>query len=119
MNAGQEQRLVGVDVSDSSDPSLIEHERLHRSGPSASNPAQALRSELGRERLDPQPQREIRIARRTAEQQVAGPEPPGIDVHQPVPIVEPQPDAGVQRVERRVKQQRSGHPQMDEQMTVV
>jgi hypothetical protein len=95
VNARPEQRLVGVDVAHSGDPPLVEHEGLHRSGPSAGESAQVLGGELGRERLDPQPQREIRLSGRAAEQQMAGAQPSGIDVQQPVPIIEPEPNAGV------------------------
>ena len=47
-----------------------------------------LGGELGRERLDAEPRGEVRVARRGADEQVAGAEPPRVDVHEAVAVVE-------------------------------
>src|SRR3954452_685238 len=54
VQAGSEERLVGVDVAHARYPGLIEQERLQRCGASGGHLPQRLRGELGRERLDPE-----------------------------------------------------------------
>ena len=56
----------------------------------------------------------VRVARRVAEQQVAGSEPPGIDVREAVAFVELEAHARVRRLGLGVEQQRPGHPQVHE-----
>ena len=80
------------------DPALVEHERLDRGAAPARLLAQVGGGELGRERLDPEPRGEVRIARGVAVQQVAGPEPARVDVDEPVAAVELEAHAGVRRL---------------------
>ena len=75
--------------------------------------------ELGRQRLDPEPLRQVRVTRRRAEDQVAGPEPARVDVHEAVAVVELEAHARVRRLDSGVEQERPGHPQVHEQVPIA
>ncbi len=86
------------------------------SSTASSSLAQVGGSELGREGLCPQPGGQIGVALSDPSHQVSCAKPPWIDIEQPVTAVEPEAHPGMCRLLHRVKQQRSGHPQVDEQM---
>ncbi len=50
---------------------------------------------------------------------MAGAEPAWVDVRDPVAGVELEPDPSVSWLDRRVEQQRAGHPQVDQQLQVA
>ena len=79
VDAGAEQRLVGVDVADAGDPLLVEQHRLDRRAAAAGERVQVLAGELGLERLDPQALGEEVVERLRAERELAGPEPARVD----------------------------------------
>ncbi len=107
MDPGAEQCLVGVDVPDSRDPPLVEDERLHGRRSPARDRGEVLGGELGGERLHPEPLVEVCGARPRVRQQMAGAEPPRVDVHEPMTVVELEANSGVRRVGRRIEQQRA------------
>jgi hypothetical protein len=116
---GQEQRLVGIDVAHARDASLIQEPRLDRSGPPPRGPTQILRGELRREWLDRDPGLEISVSGLCAEQQMPRAEPSWVRVHEPMTIVELEPDPRVPRFADRIEQERPGHPQMHQQVPLV
>jgi hypothetical protein len=79
---------------------------------------EVLGRELGRERLDPQALGQIGLARPLPGCQMTRPEPSRIDVDQAVAVVELEPDPRVGRVSLWVKEQRAGHPQVHQQVTI-
>ena len=91
-----EQRLVRVDVADAGDPALVEDERLDRRRAPARDRPQVIRGELGRQRLDPEAGVQILVPCVGAVDDVAGTEPPWVDVDQPMAVVELDPDPRVQ-----------------------
>src|SRR3954452_1343788 len=84
VDAGAEQRLVGVDVADAGDPLLVEQHRLDRRAAADGQRVQVLAGEAGRERLDAQPRGEERLERLTAQRELAGAETARVDEPEPV-----------------------------------
>src|SRR5947209_5807827 len=115
MDPRSEQRLVGVDVAHPGDPALIEDEGLDRRGAPSRQPAEVLSREGGIERLDSEPQRQIRVAGRGPEEQVARAEAPRVDIEELMAAVEAEADPAMHRLGRRVEEQRARHPEMKKQ----
>jgi hypothetical protein len=119
MNTGPEQSLIGVDVADAGDPPLVEDERLHGCAAAARHGPQVIERELGGERLDADPLTEIAVASSGPGQQMAGPEPTRIHVHEAPTAGQLESDPRVGRVARRVDQERARHPQVAEEVQIA
>ena len=74
MDARAEQRLVGVDVSHARDALLGEQKGLDGLAPVAGERAKRIRGEVGSERLDAEPAREVLLERVGAQEHDAGTE---------------------------------------------
>jgi len=105
-----EQRLVRVDVADAGNPALVEDERLDRRRAPARDRPQVTSRERGRQWLDPEAGTQVRITCVGAVDDVAGTEPPRVDIDQPMAVVEIDPDPCVCRLDLGVQQERPGHP---------
>ena len=84
VDAGTEEGLVGVDVADARDAALVEQEGLDRGASPAGEVAQVRGREALVERLDPEARREEALELLVPQHQLAGPEAPRIDDHEPL-----------------------------------
>src|ERR1700676_2911617 len=95
MHTRAKERLVGVDVSDPGDHSLIEQERLDRRPSPPCERAQQRRCEGNVEGLDSESGGVERLERRLADHELARTEATGVDEAQVADAVEGDLDSGV------------------------
>jgi hypothetical protein len=119
MHVGTEQRLIGVDVADTSNVALVEQERLDRAHATARHGRQPLACELVIERLQPESRIEKLLERVRAEQQLARAEAPWIDDHQPSFRLQVDPHARMDRLRLRFEQHCACHAQVLSEVHVV
>src|SRR5918992_110747 len=88
MDAGAEERLVGVDVAHARHALLGEQERLHRLLAAAGERTEGVSGEVGAQRLDAEPRGEVLGQRVATEQYVTGAEPAHVDEQETLSVVQ-------------------------------
>jgi hypothetical protein len=119
MDAGPEEGLVGIDVPDAGDPSLIEHECLDGRAPAAGGIPQVLGREPGGEWLDTDAGCQVLVSGVRSVHEVPGPEASRVDVDEPVAGSKLEPHPRVHRLDRRIPQEVARHAQVHEQETLL
>jgi hypothetical protein len=120
VDAGAEQRLVGVDVPHAGELRLVEQERLDRRAPPACERAQTLGGELGPQGLDAQAGGEEGVPRLGAQGELARAEPARVAERQAPPTGQREAHACVGRPRLgRVPEQGPRHAQVQEQERVA
>ncbi len=142
VDARAEESLVGVDVADPRDATLVEQERLDRGGAPPRERPQVSGGEPLVQRLQPEAGSEELLQRRLSEQQLTGAEAPRVDDHEPAASATAPPAPGdrrglgstrrswpncakldprahVGRLGSRLTEDRPGHPQVLDEEDLV